>query len=345
MSDIEESIKYYRLSLDATHSNGRPRITALASLRNILNLAFEETRKISHLDESIAHRYDMLELRSLQHARFHVIRNFVQSLHTRAQLFGRREDFHEAIRLIPMAIDNQYAREPDRFRLSCQWAILARNIGHPITLTAYKSAMSLMQKSLSFAPTVSVQHARLVAMCEDCQTMPLGYASFQIGLGRFEEAIVTLEKGRALLWSEMRGLRTPMTQLIEGDLPLEKIFAEINEELEALTISVTPSGRPDKEAGVTLGRDGTDPFGRLVVKRRKLVEDRDALISQIQGLPVLEGILTTPSFASLRSAASRGPVVIINHCKWRSDILIILFLVLFLPPMVCTLVRSHYETS
>ena len=77
--------------------------------------------------------------------------------------------------------------------------------------------MSLMQKSLSFALTVSVQHARLVVMGKDCQTIPLEYASFQIHLGQFEEAIETLEKGRALLWSEMRGLRTPVAQLIEGD--------------------------------------------------------------------------------------------------------------------------------
>ncbi|KAH8992708.1 hypothetical protein EDB92DRAFT_542858 [Lactarius akahatsu] len=148
-------------------------------------------------------------------------------------MLGRREDLLEAIRLMSMAVDNRYAREPDRFRLSCEWAILARNIGHPTTLTAYKTAMSLVEKSLSFAPTVSVQHTRLVAMGKNCQTMPLDYASFQIKLGRFEEAVEILEQGRALLWSEMRGLRTPMIQLIEDDPPLAKRFAEINQELEA----------------------------------------------------------------------------------------------------------------
>ena len=183
--------------------------------------------------------------------------------------------------------------------------------------------MSLMQKSFSFAPTVSVQHARLVAMDEDCQTMPLDYASYQMELYRFEEAVETLEQGRALLWSEMRGLRTPVCQLIEEDSPLAKRFAEMNQELETLTISVTPSGRPEIEDGVYLGEDGTDPFGRLVIKRKKLVEERDALISQIQSRPGLEGFLRAPSFNTLRSAASRGPVIIINHCEWRSDIIII----------------------
>jgi CHAT domain-containing protein len=179
--------------------------------------------------------------------------------------------------------------------------------------------MSLMQKSLSFAPTVSIQHTRLVAMGKKCQTTPLDYASFQIDSGQFKEAVETLEQGRALLWSEMRDLRTPVAQVIE-DSPLTKRLAEINQELEVLTISVTPNGRPEMEEK---GRDLTDPFGRLVVKQQKLVEERGVLISQIQGRPGVEGFLKAPSFTTLCSAASRGPVILINHCKWRSDILII----------------------
>ena len=208
ISDIEEFVRYNRLSLDATRSSHPWRHFPLASLHNVLLLAFNKTKNISYLDESITLGYDVLEIRSSRHDRFQVIEALVKSLLTREELLGRREDRHEAIRLISTVVDDQYAREPDRFRLSCHRAILARNIGHSTTSTAYKSAMSLMQKSLSFAPTVSAQHARLVAMAENCQTMPLDYASFQMDLGRFEEAIETLEKGRGLLWSELRGFRT-----------------------------------------------------------------------------------------------------------------------------------------
>ncbi|KAH8992700.1 CHAT domain-containing protein [Lactarius akahatsu] len=323
ISDLKESIKYSRLSLDATHSSYQWRSNPLGSLRNVLLLAFKKTGKISYLDELITIGYETLELESTQIAPFRAIQTLVLSLQTREQLLGRREDRLEAIRLMSMAIDNQYAMEPDRFRLSCQLAILARNTSHSTTLTAYKTAMSLVQNSLSFAPTVSIQHTRLVALGENCQTMPLDYASFQIKLGQFEEAVETLEQGRALLWSEMRGLRTPIVQLVEEDPPLAKRFAEINQELEALTISVTPSALLETEDGVAQNGDGMDPFGRLVVKQRKLVEERDALISQIRGRPGLEGFLKTPSFTTLRSAASRGPVIIINHCEWHSDILII----------------------
>ncbi len=325
ISDIEESIKYSRLLLDATHSNDPWRVTPLTSLHDILFLAFERTNKISlsYLDESIIICYDILKLRSARDGHFHTIWQLVLSLFARWRLLDRGEDMDEVFRLMPSAIDDQYAQEADRFELSCVWARLARRLSHSSVLTAYKSAMSLIQRSLSFAPTVSIQHTRFVALGDYCYKMPLDYASYQIDLGQFEEAVETLEHGRALLWSEMRGLRTPMAQFIEEDSPLAKKFTDINQELEALTTSLTPSARLKIEDDVAQGRDWSDPFGRLVIKRQKLVDERDALISQIQGRPGLEGFLKTPSFTILRSAASRGPVILINHCRWRSDILIL----------------------
>ncbi|KAH9059785.1 CHAT domain-containing protein [Lactarius vividus] len=314
ISDIEESVKYNRLWLDLTHPDDSWRLLILRSLSGAL-LAFDHTNKAEYLDESIVLDYDVLKLKSARDQHFDTILGLVSSLLAR----GRREDLHEAIRLMSLAVDDQYANEPARFQLSCQWAFLARRIRHPSVLTAYKTSISLIQRSLSFAPTVSTQHTRLVTM-HRCQSMPLDYASYQIDLGRFEEAIETLEQGRALLWSEMRGLRTPIDRFIE-DSPLAKRFAEINQELEAMIVSATPCARPEMEDGIA--RDGTDPFGRLVIMRQKLMEERDALVSQIQGQPGWEGFSKAPSFTTLRSAASRGPVILINHCEWRSDILIV----------------------
>ena len=297
LSDIEESIKYSRLSLNAAHSDTVWRINSLSSLRDALRLAFKRTGKISYLDESITIGYDIFESTwSSQQSHFNAVLIIVESLFTRAKLLGTGpgEDLHEIVRLIPMVIDNPYVHEPGRFLLSCQCAFAARSINHPTTLTAYQAAMTLMQKSLSFAPTVSIQHTHLVNFGKGCQIMPLDYASYQIRLGRSEEAVETLEQGRALLWSEMRGLRVPVAELIE-DSPLVARLAEINQELGAMTISVTPSGRPVMVDDVAQGGDGTDPFGQLVVKRQKLVEERDALISQIQGQPGLQGILSAPS--------------------------------------------------
>jgi CHAT domain-containing protein len=42
-------------------------------------------------------------------------------------------------------------------------------------------------------------------------------------------------------------------------------------------------------------------------------------------LPGFENFLMSPSFDTLRSAAAHGPIIIINHSKWRCDIIIVLY--------------------
>ena len=139
-------------------------------------------------------------------------------------------------------------------------------------------------------------------------------------MGQVENAIETLERGRGLLWSEMRGFRTSIEQLRVVDSRLARRFADANRDLEALTVSPYAQMNDDNAEGL----DGMDPFSRLVVKQRKLLEERNGIITQIQALPGLDQFLMSPSFETFRSAAGHGPVIIINHSEWRSDIIILI---------------------
>jgi hypothetical protein len=80
----------------------------------------------------------------------------------------------------------------------------------------------------------------------------------------------------------------------------------------------------------------------FVMKQPKLLEERDRLISQIRSLPDLEGFLTAPSFDTLYLAASRGPVIVIIHCEWRSYILILLH---ESPPSLITTTDNFYDRA
>ena len=80
----------------------------------------------------------------------------------------------------------------------------------------------------------------------------------------------------------------------------------------------------------------------LLLKRRGLLKERAKLISQIQALPGYGSFLKTPSFDTLRSAASSGPVIIINHSQWRCDIIILLH---NLPPSLIPTPRDFYERA
>jgi hypothetical protein len=154
--------------------------------------------------------------------------------------------------------------------------------------------------------------------------MPLDYASYQIDKDQLKQAIETLERGRSLLWSEMRGLRTSTDQLRTVDPAIADKFTEINRTLEtvATTVAQAMNTAVDNDAGG--GSQGLDPFGNLLMQQRKLLEVRGSLIPVIQTLPGFENFLKPPSFDFLNSAAARGPVILINQSHWRSDIVILL---------------------
>jgi tetratricopeptide (TPR) repeat protein len=320
MADVEEAVKCCRLFLASQQPCRRDLVTFTNTLiwGDLLLRAFEQTRKLDYLNESITVHRGMLKA---PHLLFVPIRNLISSLSSRFLLSKDRKDLDEVMRLYPIAATNTYTSAPHRFNLSCRWAMFARAYKHPSTSTAYENAISLMQDSLTFAPTLEIQHFRLVEMHHDSEKLPLDYASYQVHIGQLEQAIETLEQGRGLLWSEMRGFRTSIEQLRAVDLPLVEKFAAVNRDLETLTTSC--SSIVWMNDGETDDSKEMDPFGHLVVKQRKLLDERSSLVAQIQALPGFERFLMAPSFDTLRSAAARGPVIIINRCEWRSDIIIL----------------------
>jgi CHAT domain-containing protein len=320
IAEIKEAVKYCRLLL----ATSLPRSHVLVRLANtalgvLLLRAFSYTDNVEYLNEAISVLREGLNIPGIKP--FAVVQGLLSSLSIRLNLRQHREDLDEIMQLFPMAANHRYARIPGRFKVSCDWARFARTLSHPSTSAAYDCAVSLMQDSLTFAPTVNIQHFRLVAMRESYETLPLESASYQVHAGQLQRAIETLERGRALIWSEMRGLRSSIDQLCVSDPQLADKFAAVNRDLEMLALTLSP----DEHGGASGGDEGMDPFGRLVVRQQKLLDDRDKLISQIRARKGLETFLKAPSFDNLRPAAMRGPVIVINHCKWRSDIIILLY--------------------
>ncbi len=320
--DIEEAVKYCQRLLTFSHPGGEIAPLASIALGCLLPRAFLGSNKIKYLNKAISVLRENLNILGVQQVHFAVVRRLISSLSVRLDKFHRREDLNEIMQLFPIAVNNQCARILDRFLVSCHWARAARFSRHPSTSHAYDCAISLMQETFESAPTLDTQHFRLDAMDDICKKLPLEYASYQIHTGRLEQAIVALERGRALLWAEMRSFDVPLYgQLCVVDPHLADNFVAVNRELEMLTLTISPN---INDNGVDDGLEGMDLFGRLVVRKRKLLDDRDKIILQIQALPGFGTFLKVPSFDSLRSAGAHGPVIIINHCRWRSDIIILL---------------------
>ena len=327
MTDIAGVIEDGRTILTSSGLNSPFAFYFLALFGLILFEAFKRTNEIEYLDESMSSLGRVFEYPFAQHLRLGTLRQLTLSLLTRSAFFrGRRiQDIDEGTKLLSRCVNDEHASLPDRFQFACLWASFARNFRHSSTSTAYDNAISSMQKLLLFAPTLQLQHKRLATPSDSFpfHCMPLDYASHQVDLRQLEKAIETLERGRALLWSEMRHLRIPVDQLLEADPHLGHKFAAINRDLEELTKSIPPSHKLSMDDGGADDLRAVDRFGCLLLKQRSLLRERDNLIPRIQAIPGFDSFLTSPSFDTIRSVASCGPVIIINHSRWRSDILIL----------------------
>lgn len=317
IAEIEDGIKYcLQLLVSYPHSQLGPH--ALSALGSLLFRAFKCTNEIGYLDRAISVSRSCMNIAPSQRTS---LISFIPLLSTRLVLLRRKEDLDELMQTFSKAAKLEQSGSLSRSPLSFRWASIARAFGHPSVLAAYDSAMASMQATLTFSPTLDTQHSRLSARIGDLTALPMDFTSYLIHTNRIKQAIETLERGRALLWSEIRSLRTSIDQIRSVDCHLAEEFAAVNKDLDTLTLAFSPNvsvGGGDSDV------EGMDPFGHLVMQQQKLLNDREKLISQIQALPGCETFLKSPSFDTLRSAASHGPIVIINHCQWRSDIIILL---------------------
>ena len=328
ITDIEEIIELGRSILASSDPSD---LVSSHEFALILFEAFERTQNINYLNESIDTLRQGLARRPPELLRLDLIEMLLSSLHTRFQisLTGHRvpmQDLQEMIELYPQLLDvgSRLRGLPHRFNVAFVWALFAQGIQHPSTPTAYETALSLMQDITLFSPTLHLQHDSLTNLPAVSHEIPLAYASYQAEQDQLEQAIETLERGRALLWSEMRHLRAPIDQLLDVHPELGHKFAALNRDLEELTKSIAPSHKLNMDDVVVDDFRAGDQFGRLLLRQRGLLKERDSLISQIRALPGFDRFLKFPLFDTLRSAASSGPIIIINHSKRRSDILILL---------------------
>jgi CHAT domain-containing protein len=339
---IEKVVQYGRLlRLSLQRSSNRLTDFTLLEMGDLLKRAFDLTNKPKYLNESIGIYRSILEGRHAQWMHVRLVLKLFFALLTRLNLSQDRDDLDQMFQLSTIISDCTYAKAHERFTIMAALAFCSRDFRHPLTTAIYNGAITLMNESLVFAPTLKLQHFRLQNGLYE--TLPLDYASYQVQQGQVKEAIEILEQGRGLVWSEMRGFRTSIDQLCAVNSHLAEEFAAVNRELEVLTTSASPGVL---KGAVGVGDEADEEemgsLNRVLAEHRKLLHQRNGLIAQIRALPDLENFLMASPFDTLRSAAACGPVIIINHSKWRSDIIILLY---NSPPSLIPTTDNFYDRA
>ena len=348
-TDVEAAVEASRELIPLQQSSDQWSFWSdLTSLFGILLLAYDRrTERLDYLNEAITTCQDLHKISAVSRlTHFNVGQKLHDSLRARLMLLGLPQDLKELMQLSSELANDGSGEVFTRFEISYFWAANARANLLPSASIAYETAMLLLQETLVFCPTLQTQHHRLAYALRKGR-FPSDYASYRIENGQVERAIETLERGRALIWSEMRGLRSSTDQLRSADTALAEKFADINRRLESVTMSVAQSD--DKGDDDDLGEIGTglrkDSISHLVLTQRTLLEERTSLISYIQTLPGFEHFLKPPSFDVLNSAASRGPVIIVNESQVQFPSHIILLLEDSPPSVISTPSSFYYDAN
>ena len=323
---VDKAIELSRKFLPFQQSEHQWSFFPATIFADILWRAHRHTKKLDYLDRLITLMRDLLKVIAPTAARFRARLMLLGALFHRYDLLHHREDFEEGFQICLLVANDESGEVSVRLKVSCAWAVSARRHAHPSMSTAYEAAMSLLQETLVFAPNLKSQHFRLACSLGEMGgfKLPSDYASYQIETCRVKEAIESLERGRALLWSEMRGLRTSNDQLSAANPAFADKLADINRRLESVAVS-GPGEEIQGDGGTgTGGGEGMDWIGRLVITQRRLLQERGDLISHIQSLSGFGNFLEPPLFDAIFPATAHGPIIIINQSQFSSHIILLL---------------------
>ncbi|EJC97708.1 TPR-like protein [Fomitiporia mediterranea MF3/22] len=327
--DLEEAINLHRSALEL-HSECHPnRSTPLSNLASSLSIRFKQYGKTDDLEEAIQLGRASVALRPEGHPdRTTSLVNLTDSLLTRIEKRWQVEEFEECIQLLELAATHSFSGSLGRLIAAQGWAALARPYSHSTTFTAYQTALSILQHALTVNPTLRAQHDFLLRN-SDHRILSLDAASYAIEKDQLEQAVEILDQGRGLLWSQLRGLRSPLDQLAETNEGLAKRFRTVSRRLEDLAIShealvpVSTINRGDRSHRLD-GELGWRSFDELLKLKRQLSREQEDVINEIRRVQGFENFLEAIPFKVLRQASSEGPVIVVNHSEYRCDALIIL---------------------
>lgn len=308
-------------------------IRSLYQRAQSLLLSFIRNRQVK-LDNAIEIANDLLQMGPRQIRQLELFRML-------AFCFALGNQRDESAKMFEGAFQAESATTSERLNMAWWWATLARAWDHSSTTLAYQNTLSALQSSLAGAFAMQLRPV-LVGRLGLKTQIPLEYASYRIQIGQFELAVETIEQGKTLIWSEIYGLWPFVGGLRKANPDLADKLAAVSEELVTVNASILahPVGGP--QLNEEESHQHMDDFSPMFNKRRRLLRKRQDVIATIKHLPGFEDFMEPIPFRTLQRAASRGPIIIINHCPWRCDILIVLH---NSPPSHIPMTDGFYERA
>jgi len=306
LSDLDEAIDLKRAALALRPPGHSDRSTSLNNLAVSLSDRFNQQGVLSDLDEAIDLERAALALRPPGHSQRSVsLNNLAKCLQDRFKQEGVQRDLDEVFTLYAQLSQVSHAVLHSDLTAIKSWIVYAEQLNHSSALTAYKTALRVLDDWQHVAGLSSSSHYFEV-VSEATSSLAMDAFSCSIRCNALKTAVELAEQGRAVFWSRLARLHTPLDDIsASGDIgnTLAAQFKDVSFRL----------------------RNMLEAFSEGNISRiRQLTVQQDDVISRIRMLPGFSRFLLHPLFSDLQKAAEAGPVIIVNASQYSCNALIIL---------------------
>jgi tetratricopeptide (TPR) repeat protein len=330
MDDLELAVVILTRAVDLTPDGHPDKPTYLNNLGNVLDTRFQRLGGMDDLEQAVGACTRAVDLIPNGHSQRTIyLRHLASQLYHRYQSsYKQHTDLTRAITLSTEAATDNSGNPSIRLKAAVQ---TTRLLLHEPTEGSLSALIQAHQHVLNLIPQVVWLGHNIQTRYQ--QIADLGMlvnraAAVAIAAGEYSRAVEWLESGRAVVWSQLLNLRTPLDELRERDPKLAFKLEQVSRALERASTS------SDKVANFLEVLTSSSPNHNLEHPERSLAQEAKShhghaieynrLIEQIRNLDGFESFLCPKPFSELVPASASGHVVIINVHESRCDALILL---------------------
>jgi tetratricopeptide (TPR) repeat protein len=306
---LTEAVGLYRHAIAQTpdgHSERPARVANLARALIAQAEHLQDTAPLDEADRACAAVLDQLPPTDPSTAYSQTIA--AEARVCRFRLTGRRADLAAALAGYEHAARHQQSSAAVRFRAAHAGATLATEVGDTqAAYTAFADAVALVERVTSLHLKRDDQELILATL----EGLPRDAAATAIAAGHPQEAVVLLEQARNVLLGRAADARTDIDALRELQPALAEELRLIQLQLDGL----------DQTSSVPASESAPGHTPPPSDQRADLAARYDNTVRRIRACPHLADFHAPTTFATLRTAAAEGTVIIVNVSARRCDAL------------------------
>ncbi|KZV63733.1 hypothetical protein PENSPDRAFT_589469 [Peniophora sp. CONT] len=281
---------------------------------------YECTKDPADLTDAISMFHKAIEISdSNQRILSSYLHNLGESLRWKFERTQSRADFDAAIKSFAASTEHLLGDHSYRLRSARIWAAMLSS--NP-AFSSRESVLSAHSRIIDVLPEIVWLghdiHRRLYESAKVGELVNAAVAA-AISFGSLTNAVVWLEAGRALIWSQLRSLRTPLDELQQKQPQLASALRSMQQQLQQ---SAHSSFIPESDAfggvpGIAVNNEADH--------HRRDVVHYERLLKQIHNCEGFEDFLRPKTLESLipSQGLRDGPLIFLNVHSTRCDALVI----------------------